>query len=115
MSIVQSSSSIATGQLPRWQDQALCKADPNLFLNDDCSEAKAICVTCPVRTACLDWAIQHSEEFCIWGGMSPDERKIEVKRRSRAKRRAARTERLEIARFGTTSGLGDGTSDWRLY
>ncbi len=38
-------------------------------------EAKAICEACPVRSACLDWALESGETFGIWGGKTPAERR----------------------------------------
>jgi len=36
--------------------------------------AKRVCALCPVRQACLDFALQAGERHGIWGGHSPDER-----------------------------------------
>lgn len=36
--------------------------------------AKAICFSCEILDVCRDWGIKH-EEYGIWGGMSPSERK----------------------------------------
>lgn len=36
------------------------------------AQAKAVCGSCPIRTACLDQGMR--EEFGIWGGMTPKER-----------------------------------------
>ena len=36
-------------------------------------KAKAICLDCPVRELCLDWAITH-EISGIWGGKTPRQR-----------------------------------------
>lgn len=37
--------------------------------------AKDICATCPVRTECLTFALEHREEWGVWGGLDEDERK----------------------------------------
>ena len=37
--------------------------------------AKFICDTCPIQRTCLDYALEAKEEFGIWGGMTPEERK----------------------------------------
>lgn len=37
--------------------------------------AKAICRDCPVRQACLDYALSIREPFGIWGGLTEHERK----------------------------------------
>ena len=39
------------------------------------SRAKEICRTCPVKTPCLDYAIQIKEPHGIWGGLNEAERK----------------------------------------
>jgi len=39
------------------------------------AEAKAACARCPVKTACLAWALNNREEHGVWGGLSPNERK----------------------------------------
>ena len=39
------------------------------------AQAKAICATCPVREACLEYALRIREPHGIWGGMSEAERR----------------------------------------
>lgn len=39
----------------------------------DIGAAKEICSGCPVRLACLDWAMDN-EAFGIWGALTPAER-----------------------------------------
>ena len=47
--------------------------------------AKALCVRCAIRTACLQRALEVSEDFGIWGGTTPSERSLmPVRRRMRA-------------------------------
>lgn len=38
-------------------------------------EAKKVCMRCPVRERCLDYAVKHNERFRVWGGTTPEERK----------------------------------------
>jgi WhiB family redox-sensing transcriptional regulator len=68
----------------RWQDRALCaQTDPEAFFPEkggSTREAKRICVSCPVRAECLEYALQHDERFGIWGGLSERERR-RLKRR----------------------------------
>jgi hypothetical protein len=47
----------------------------------------AICALCPVRLACLDWAIEHNERNGIWGGVSA---------RSRQRMRAGARRRIPV-------------------
>ncbi|PSK52427.1 Transcriptional regulator WhiD [Streptomyces sp. 111WW2] len=37
-------------------------------------EAKRICALCPVRPACLDYALKAREPYGVWGGLTADER-----------------------------------------
>ena len=67
-----------------WTGQALCaQTDPELFFPEKgqpSREAKATCLRCPVRVACLDWALEHDERFGVWGGISERQRR-ELRRR----------------------------------
>jgi WhiB family redox-sensing transcriptional regulator len=38
--------------------------------------AKSICNKCPIAEACLTWAVHNKEEYGIWGGKTPNERRI---------------------------------------
>jgi WhiB family redox-sensing transcriptional regulator len=38
--------------------------------------AKSICNACPVRELCLDYALVAREEYGIWGGLTPSERRL---------------------------------------
>lgn len=78
--------------LRRWWDHAACKGMPlDLFIfehgepqiNKKIKDAKAVCATCPVRTQCLEEALQYSttRQECIgvWGGLTWKERQKLVK------------------------------------
>lgn len=58
---------------------ALCTvADAERFFPGPCDparDAKALCTACPVRQACLQWALDHDEPHGIWGGFSAVERR----------------------------------------
>ena len=62
-----------------WMDQAACAdTGPDLFFPErgrSTQPAKNICTTCPVRTECRDYALDHGIKFGIWGGMSERERR----------------------------------------
>lgn len=68
-----------------WADRALCaQTDPEAFFPEkghSTREAKATCAACPVRTQCLEYALDHSERFGIWGGLSEKERRKLIARR----------------------------------
>jgi WhiB family redox-sensing transcriptional regulator len=58
-----------------WRDQAAClevvSADYDPFFSDAKdlqAEAIAICTTCPVRDACLTFAVRTGQQYGIWGG-----------------------------------------------
>jgi WhiB family transcriptional regulator, redox-sensing transcriptional regulator len=74
----------AASQSARWSDHAACRdVDPELFFPAghagpallQISRAKLVCAACPVRVACLDWALASHQEAGIWGGTSEDERR----------------------------------------
>ena len=70
-----------------WQLKAACRGPqaavffpPTSFERKDEKEereqrAKAICQTCSVRKACLDYALRIREPHGIWGGLNELERK----------------------------------------
>jgi len=61
-----------------WKMEAAClDADPEMFFPEDgysIREARAICARCPVQEQCLEYAMKHSMEFGVWGGLSVKER-----------------------------------------
>jgi WhiB family redox-sensing transcriptional regulator len=68
----------------------LCKSvDPDLFFPEDYTsritvlEAKAVCQSCPLTTACLEYAMSDRSLDGIWGGTTPQDRK-NLRRRKRA-------------------------------
>src|ERR1700735_902472 len=75
--------------LPRpnwgWQDDAACRGeDLLLFFGPDGErqperevrerKAKAICMSCPVRSECLNYAVSRPEKYGTWGGLNEEER-----------------------------------------
>lgn len=71
-----------------WRDKASCLGeDPDLFFPvgttgpaaEQADWAKAICADCPVRDACLAWAVAHGE-LGIWGG-TDEEARARIRRR----------------------------------
>ena len=70
------------GEEPDWRIGAPCSTvNPDLFFDDSEDDplveeqAKLICMGCPVAAECLDTAMLAREEYGIWGGMTPAERK----------------------------------------
>jgi WhiB family redox-sensing transcriptional regulator len=39
------------------------------------ARAKSVCLRCPVRNPCLDWALRVGEPYGVWGGLTADERR----------------------------------------
>ena len=72
-----------------WRERGRCKgADPEVFYPEDDEdpgeEAKAICDSCSVREACLEYAISTREKLGVWGGYTARERRRIVRQRRRA-------------------------------
>ena len=76
-----------------WQAKAACRGPqaavffpPSHFERKDEKEAresraKSICMGCPVRSACLDYAVGIREPHGIWGGLNELERKQLIAKR----------------------------------
>lgn len=77
---------------PAWQAEGACRGlDPDLFFpqrGQSLTTARAVCAACPVKEECLDFAVEHHEEFGVWGGSSERERR-QLRRQRRAERPAA--------------------------
>jgi len=62
-----------------WQEKALCaQTDPEAFFPEkggSTREAKRVCLSCDVRSECLEYALENDERFGIWGGLSERERR----------------------------------------
>lgn len=66
----------------QWRRLAACAGmDVNMFIPEARGEgqllyvpARQVCAGCPVRKACLDYALANREEFGMWGGTTPTER-----------------------------------------
>ncbi len=82
-----------------WQLHAACRGlDSSVFFHPagergdahDEREAKAkrICGDCPVREACLSYAMEAREQYGVWGGLTENER-VSRRRRDAQPRRAA--------------------------
>ncbi|MEP7060126.1 MAG: WhiB family transcriptional regulator [Actinomycetota bacterium] len=71
----------------QWRLRAACRGeDPAVFFAPAYFEkrrekhareavAKAICARCPVRTECLDSALETNETHGVWGGFNEMERR----------------------------------------
>ena len=75
-----------------WRNEALCHdgsaALTELFFSeqlDDIARAKQFCRACPVRTACLEAALERREPWGVWGGELLANGKILAQKRNRGR------------------------------
>jgi WhiB family redox-sensing transcriptional regulator len=70
--------------IPQWRGLASCaRHTPELFFpvgetglgGTQIAMAKRICIGCPVRQECLDYALASNQRFGIWGGLTEEERR----------------------------------------
>lgn len=85
-----------------WTEKAACKGQPrDVFFPEPgtsaATRAREICVGCPIRRECLEFAIETRQEYGIWGGMNAGERQLFENKRAR--------------RRPTISGIMRGASD----
>ncbi|THA28264.1 WhiB family transcriptional regulator [Streptomyces sp. RKND-216] len=64
-----------TGREPCRRDDV----DPDLFFDADSTaitRARRLCIACPLRTACLSWALDHPAwtTHGVWGATTPERR-----------------------------------------
>lgn len=68
-----------------WHKDVACRdADPELFFPIGTTgaalrqeeEAKRICRNCPVQIQCMTWALETGVTDGVWGGTTPDERRV---------------------------------------
>jgi WhiB family redox-sensing transcriptional regulator len=90
-----------------WRDQAAClevvTADYDPFFADSAelqAEAIAVCATCPVRDACLTFAVRTGQQYGIWGGQPHQiiRRLIALERAGRPHSRQAPTRHPQASR-----------------
>lgn len=79
-----------------WRHEAACVGeDPELFFPigstgpalEQIEAAKQVCNRCPVRTECLEFALDTNQDSGVWGGTSEDKRRTARRRRARRRRR----------------------------
>jgi WhiB family transcriptional regulator, redox-sensing transcriptional regulator len=77
-----------------WIEHGRCIGeDPELFFPvgntgpaaEQTARAIAVCMACPVRTTCLEWALDTCQDAGVWGGLDEEQR-----RQIRRARRLAR-------------------------
>ena len=82
-----------------WRELALCRdSEPSLFFPvgstgpamEQIAEAQTICAECPVREACLQYALATNQTAGVWGGLDAGERRRMRRRiRDRERRKAS--------------------------
>lgn len=74
-----------------WRHRAACRdEDPELFFPvsevgpgaGETARAKSVCASCPVRAACLEYALDNGLNYGVFGGLTESERR-EVARKTR--------------------------------
>lgn len=69
-----------------WREVALCaQVDPELWFPESGQpngKAKLVCGWCDVQAECLAFALRANEQYGVWGGLSPEERR-RLRRRQR--------------------------------
>jgi WhiB family transcriptional regulator, redox-sensing transcriptional regulator len=76
---------MAASQFPSWQldDIPCARRDPEIWFPDHAvgaRKAKELCAGCPSKTPCLAFAVRHNITDGVFGGASPNERRILVTR-----------------------------------
>lgn len=70
------------GPIGDWADQAACRdSDLATFFppagdRRTYQTAIAICEDCPVRLACLNYAVENRIQYGVWGGLNVDRRRL---------------------------------------
>ena len=76
-----------------WRLDAACRdLDTAIFFpgsDEEVATAKAVCASCPVREACLQFALITRQDDGVWGGLDENERKRVRRRRQEAARKTA--------------------------
>jgi WhiB family transcriptional regulator, redox-sensing transcriptional regulator len=78
-----------------WMMRGKCKdLDPAIFFPNDwvgVQVAQRICADCPVKSPCLEYALENRVDHGVWGGASERERRRILRQRRLAKARGARS------------------------
>jgi WhiB family transcriptional regulator, redox-sensing transcriptional regulator len=75
---------------PSWMLHARCReAAPGSFFPSDgvgVDRARSVCADCPVKTECLEYALEFRIDHGVWGGCSERERRRILRQRRLATR-----------------------------
>lgn len=84
-------------KLDQWRLRASCRStDPDLFFPvgstgmalEQIDHAKQVCMLCPVKGPCLEFALSSNQDSGVWGATSEEERRV-LRRQWLRQRRAA--------------------------
>jgi len=71
-----------------WRQSAACRGvDPEIFYpasEEEAVVAKAVCAACPVRQACLEFALVSRERDGVWGGATEKDRRRMLRQRRKS-------------------------------
>lgn len=71
-----------------WRTRGACLGlDARIFYpetEEEAGPAKEICEECPVKTACLEYALAHREKDGVWGGCTERDRRRIIRQRRRS-------------------------------
>ncbi len=68
-----------------WMSEGNCRNEPpsRFFPSDGVGvdAARQLCATCPVKSACLEYALRNKIDHGVWGGTSERERRRILRQR----------------------------------
>jgi WhiB family redox-sensing transcriptional regulator len=71
-----------------WRQSAACRGvDPEIFYpasEEEAEVAKAVCASCGVRQACLEFALASRERDGVWGGATEKDRRRLLRQRRKS-------------------------------
>ena len=71
-----------------WRQSAACRGvDPEIFYpasEEEAVVAKTVCTSCPVREACLEFALASRERDGVWGGATERDRRRMLRQRRKS-------------------------------
>ena len=94
MTILASSLALANADYT-WRSRAICRdTDPDLFFPIGTTgqalvqidRAKEVCGECPVKSECLQYALETNQDSGIWGGLDEEQRR-NIRRQAAARQR----------------------------
>lgn len=64
-----------------WKVRGICASSmtPDAWYAKGAS-GKELCKGCPVMGECLSYALEHKEKWGVWGGLTPTQRRIWLRR-----------------------------------